>query len=121
MTGHRTLSSLAVGEEALVCEIEADVETRWRLLDLGLVPGTRIRVDQAKPFGRSGLVRVQRDCNGFEAGGCTNRESQGRRGGVNDVRSVAARFRRRASGSGRHPVVALAGNPNTGRQRCLTV
>ena len=51
MPGHRTLSSLAVGEEALVCEIEADVETRWRLLDLGLVPGTRIRVIRRSPLG----------------------------------------------------------------------
>ncbi|MGI6081752.1 MAG: FeoA family protein [Limnochordia bacterium] len=51
MTRHRTLASLAVGEEALVCGIEADIETRWRLLDLGLVPGTRIQVIRQSPLG----------------------------------------------------------------------
>ncbi|MGI6610465.1 MAG: FeoA family protein [Limnochordia bacterium] len=48
---NRALSSLAIGDEAVVCGIEADVDTRWRMLDLGLVPGTRVKVIRRSPLG----------------------------------------------------------------------
>jgi ferrous iron transport protein A len=47
----RTMASLAVGDEAIVHSIEADVKTRWRLFDLGLVPGTRVKVIRRSPLG----------------------------------------------------------------------
>ena len=49
--GGRVLSSLTPGDEAIVCSIEADVDTRWRMLDLGLVPGTRVKVIRRSPLG----------------------------------------------------------------------
>lgn len=50
-TVSRALSSLRVGDEAIVFGIAPDVDTRWRMLDLGLVPGTRVKVIRRSPLG----------------------------------------------------------------------
>lgn len=46
-----SLSQLKVGEEGVVCRIAADTDTRWRLLDLGLVKGTLVKVVRRSPLG----------------------------------------------------------------------
>ncbi|BFK86519.1 ferrous iron transport protein A [Pseudoflavonifractor sp. DSM 107456] len=45
------LSALGVGEEARVCRVEAASALRRRLMDLGLVPGTRVTCVGKSPAG----------------------------------------------------------------------
>jgi ferrous iron transport protein A len=45
------LSECPVGAEARVLTVEVDAAQRRRLLDLGLVPGTRISVESRSPLG----------------------------------------------------------------------
>ncbi|MEW6572466.1 MAG: FeoA family protein [Bacillota bacterium] len=51
MAGLVTLNTLPVGSFALVAKISAEGMTRRRLLDLGLVPGTRVEVVRRSPLG----------------------------------------------------------------------
>lgn len=44
MAGFMTLNAMPIGSFALVTKINAEGMTRRRLLDLGLVPGTRVEV-----------------------------------------------------------------------------
>lgn len=46
-----TLYQLAVGSSGIVLTVEADGLSRRRLLDLGLIPGTVVRVLRASPAG----------------------------------------------------------------------
>lgn len=45
------LSQIPVGEVVEVIAVVADRETKWRLMDLGMVPGTRVEVLRASPLG----------------------------------------------------------------------
>jgi ferrous iron transport protein A len=49
--GSATLSSLPNGSFALVKDIVAEGLTRRRLLDLGLVPGTKVEIVRRSPVG----------------------------------------------------------------------
>lgn len=51
MNNPASLSSLANGSQALVTRVMAEGLTRRRLLDLGLVPGTRVEVIRRSPAG----------------------------------------------------------------------
>ncbi len=51
MYGSTTLNSAPVGSFVLVKEVNAEGLTRRRLLDLGLVPGTRVEVIRRSPVG----------------------------------------------------------------------
>jgi len=51
MAGSTTLNNVPVGSRALVTGVKADGLTRRRLLDLGLVPGTRVEVIRRSPVG----------------------------------------------------------------------
>jgi len=51
MAGSTTLNTVPVGSFALVTKINAQGLTRRRLLDLGLVPGTRVEVIRRSPVG----------------------------------------------------------------------
>ncbi|MCI8496640.1 MAG: ferrous iron transport protein A [Clostridiales bacterium] len=46
-----SLSRLPLGEEAVVCDILSDGPVRRRLMDLGLVAGTRVRALFRSPSG----------------------------------------------------------------------
>ena len=46
-----SLNTLRVGESALVSHIEAEPAMRRRLLDLGLIPGTRVTCQGRSPAG----------------------------------------------------------------------
>lgn len=47
----KTLNTIPAGSYALVAQIEAEGVSRRRLLDLGLVPGTRVEVVRRSPLG----------------------------------------------------------------------
>ncbi len=46
----KTLSSLAVGEGGIVSKIEGDGSLKRRILEMGLVPGTEVRVERKAPL-----------------------------------------------------------------------
>ena len=46
-----TLDQLAVGQEAIVRTVGGEGALRTRLLDMGVIPGTRIRVTRRAPLG----------------------------------------------------------------------
>ncbi len=46
----RALSSLAVGEGGVVSRIEGDGSLKRRILEMGLVPGTEVRVERKAPL-----------------------------------------------------------------------
>ncbi len=47
----RTLAALAIGEEAVVADLAAASQERLRLLELGFVPGTKVRLIRKAPLG----------------------------------------------------------------------
>lgn len=53
------LNHLKVGESAQVVAIEAPGAARWRLLDLGLVPGTKIEMVRRSPLGDPVLYQLR--------------------------------------------------------------
>ncbi|MEM6955459.1 MAG: ferrous iron transport protein A [Myxococcota bacterium] len=46
-----TLQELPVGEEAVVSDVEGQRGVRRRLLEMGLLPGTTVRVVRRAPLG----------------------------------------------------------------------
>lgn len=46
-----TLEVLDIGEKAIVKGLERDSAVRRRLLDMGIVPGTKLEVTGKAPFG----------------------------------------------------------------------
>lgn len=46
----RVLSALAVGEGGVVSKVGGDGGLKKRILEMGLVPGTEIRVERKAPF-----------------------------------------------------------------------
>lgn len=53
------LSQIPVGEIVEVIAVVADRETKWRLMDLGMVPGTRVEVLRASPLGDPVAYRLR--------------------------------------------------------------
>lgn len=51
MNEQLSLNALAVGRSAYVCEIEADPAMRRRLLDIGLIQGTKVTCMAKSPAG----------------------------------------------------------------------
>lgn len=48
--GEKELSTLSVGESGVVARIEGDGSLKRRILDMGLVPGTVVRVERKAPL-----------------------------------------------------------------------
>ena len=46
-----TLNELKIGEIAVITKVMGDGELRLRLLDMGLIPRTRIRIRKVAPLG----------------------------------------------------------------------
>ncbi|WP_191378634.1 FeoA family protein [uncultured Flavonifractor sp.] len=71
-----SLNTLRVGESALVSHIEAEPAMRRRLLELGLVPGTRVTCAAVSPAGdpaayliRGAVIALRRkDAGGVRLG-----------------------------------------------------
>lgn len=51
MSAIETMADLRAGESACVVGCEGDAETRRRLLEMGLTPGTRVRLVRVAPLG----------------------------------------------------------------------
>ena len=82
-----SLSALRVGQSAYVAEIQADEAMRRRLLDLGLIRGTRVTCTAKSPAGdpaayliRGAVIALRgRDARGVRLEGlCTERAPAGR-------------------------------------------
>lgn len=46
-----TLEQAAIGQEVKITKVGGDGELRCRLLDMGLIPGTVVRIQKVAPMG----------------------------------------------------------------------
>jgi Fe2+ transport system protein FeoA len=51
MSGARTLADVPVGAEVVVEDVGGDRNVARRLMEMGLLPGTRVRVARVAPLG----------------------------------------------------------------------
>ena len=54
-----TLDKLPLGQEAVITAVGGDGALRCRLLDMGLIPKTRVRVEKVAPLGDPLELRVR--------------------------------------------------------------
>ena len=54
-----TLDTLPVGHEAVITAVGGEAPLRCRLLDMGLIPKTRVRVEKIAPLGDPMELRVR--------------------------------------------------------------
>lgn len=54
-----TLDTLPVGHEAVITAVGGEGPLRCRLLDMGLIPKTRVRVEKIAPLGDPMELRVR--------------------------------------------------------------
>ena len=54
-----TLDKLPLGQEAVITAVGGEGALRCRLLDMGLVPKTRVRVEKVAPLGDPLELRVR--------------------------------------------------------------
>jgi Fe2+ transport system protein FeoA len=58
-TTNRTLADLSAGQAGLVTGLHSQGPERRRMMDLGIVPGTRITVEMNSPLGDPVAYRVR--------------------------------------------------------------
>lgn len=56
---NRTLADLSDGQAGLVTELHSQGPERRRMMDLGIVPGTRVTVEMKSPLGDPVAYRVR--------------------------------------------------------------
>ena len=54
-----TLDKLPLGQEAVITDVGGEGALRCRLLDMGLIPKTRVRVEKVAPLGDPLELRVR--------------------------------------------------------------
>ena len=54
-----TLDKLPLGQEAVITAVGGEGALRCRLLDMGLIPKTRVRVEKVAPLGAPLELRVR--------------------------------------------------------------
>lgn len=54
-----TLDKLSLGQEAVITAVGGEGALRCRLLDMGLIPKTRVRVEKVAPLGDPLELRVR--------------------------------------------------------------
>ena len=54
-----TLDKLPLGQEAVITAVGGEGALRCRLLDMGLIPKTRVRVEKVAPLGDPLELRVR--------------------------------------------------------------
>ena len=54
-----TLDKLPLGQEAVITAVGGEGALRCRLLDMGLIPKTRVRVEKVAPLGDPWELRVR--------------------------------------------------------------
>ena len=47
----KCLTSLEPGQSGVICSVKGDLAIRRRILEMGLVPGTMVRVERCAPMG----------------------------------------------------------------------
>ena len=57
-----TLDQIAVGQEVLITKVGGEGELRCRFLDMGLIPGTRVKVRKMAPMGEP----IEIELRGYE-------------------------------------------------------
>lgn len=55
----RTLADLRVGEEAVVVDVGGDRTVARRLMEMGLLPGTRVVISRVAPLGDPIEIRLR--------------------------------------------------------------
>lgn len=55
----RTLADLRVGDEAVVTDVGGDRGVARRLMEMGVLPGTRLRVARVAPLGDPVEIRLR--------------------------------------------------------------
>lgn len=55
----KTLADLRVGQEAVVSEVGGDRGVARRLMEMGLLPGTRLRIARVAPLGDPIEIRLR--------------------------------------------------------------
>lgn len=58
-TTNRTLADLSTGQVGVVTELHSQGPERRRMMDLGIVPGTRVTVEMKSPLGDPVAYRVR--------------------------------------------------------------
>ena len=53
------LADLAPGQSGIVTRLDVEGAERWRLMDLGLIPGTRVVAEMDSPLGDPTAYRVR--------------------------------------------------------------
>ena len=123
----RTLDQLAIGDRAIVHRVDCAPRVGCRLMEMGLVPGTRIELVRRAPFGdpleirlRGYLLSLRRT----EAAGVALRpegeapfDDDGQEPAAGEAASgrFPAHPRRSEPSGARVPRVLVAGNPNAGK------
>ncbi len=123
----RTLDQLAIGDSAVVHRVDCAPRVGCRLMEMGLLPGTRIEMVRRAPFGdpleirlRGYLLSLRRS----EASGVALRPEAHAPDGAEAAAGTAGaaepgRFlphpQRPESSGARVPRVLVAGNPNSGK------
>lgn len=59
LDSEQRLSDLKPGETAIVERLALEGEERWRLMDLGLLPGTRVVTEMEGPLGFTTAYRIR--------------------------------------------------------------
>lgn len=59
MSQPRTLADLGIGAEANVSRVRGERGVARRLMEMGILPGTRVRLDRVAPMGDPLQVRVR--------------------------------------------------------------
>ena len=54
-----TIGELAVGQSGVIARVEGEGALRLRLLDMGLIPGTRVTLQKIAPLGDPIQIRVR--------------------------------------------------------------
>ncbi|UJR80173.1 FeoA family protein [Sandaracinus amylolyticus] len=55
----KTLADLRVGDEAVVSDVGGDRGVARRLMEMGVLPGTRVRIARVAPLGDPIEIRVR--------------------------------------------------------------
>ncbi len=59
MVRKKTLAGLLVGESGIVKDVKGDTNITKRLMEMGIIPGTSVKVVKAAPFGSPLQVKVR--------------------------------------------------------------
>lgn len=59
MAGRKTLAGLSVGESGIVKDVKGNSNITRRLMEMGIIPGTSVKVVKTAPFGCPLQVKVR--------------------------------------------------------------